>query len=57
MTKPRSEPSPEVKATIRSFVDIQRAKYGDDWKEKLSAEMAAKTAPQITALLKALGQK
>lgn len=45
------EPSPEVKAVLRSFVAIQREKYGDDWKTKLSAEMAAKTAPLIEGLL------
>lgn len=45
------EPSPEVKAVIRNFVAIQREKYGDDWKAKLSAEMAAKTAPLIEGLL------
>lgn len=45
------EPSPEVKAMIRSFVSIQREKYGEDWKEKLSAEMAAKATPFVEALL------
>lgn len=45
------EPSPEVKAMIRNFVAIQREKYGDDWKAKLSAKMAAETAPLIEGLL------
>lgn len=44
------EPSPELKALTRKFVEIQRAKHGPDWKEKLSAEMAAITAPVFTAL-------
>ncbi|UGY23752.1 hypothetical protein HU675_0038365 [Bradyrhizobium septentrionale] len=51
--RPRPEPSPEVKAIIAEFVAIQKAKYGPDWKKKLSAEMAAKSAPFIDALLAA----
>ena len=39
--------SPEVKDTIRAFVAAQRKKYGEDWKSKLAAEMAAKTAPVV----------
>jgi hypothetical protein len=45
------DPSPEVKAMIGQFVRVQREKYGDDWKEKLSAEMAQQTAPFIERLL------
>lgn len=44
-------PSPEVKVIISDFVRIQREKYGDDWKEKLSAEVAAGAAPFVNALL------
>ena len=43
--------SPEVKDTIRAFVAAQRKKYGEDWKSKLAAEMAAKTAPVVERLL------
>lgn len=43
-------PSPEVKAIIKKFVEIQKEKYGDDWKEKLSAEMAASTTPFLLFL-------
>ncbi|UGY15147.1 hypothetical protein HAP48_0042585 [Bradyrhizobium septentrionale] len=50
---PRPEPSDEVKAILREFVAIQKAKYGPDWKKKLSAEMAAKSRPFIDALLAA----
>jgi hypothetical protein len=52
----RPPPSPEVKAAIKKFVDLQREKYGPDWKKILAAEMAAKTAPVLEALLK-LGKK
>lgn len=51
--KPRPEPSPEVKAIIAEFVEVQKAKYGPDWKEKLSASMAAKSSPFIEGLLAA----
>jgi hypothetical protein len=46
------EPSPEVKAIIREFCDIQRAKYGPDWKKILAKEMAEKSKPFLEALLK-----
>jgi hypothetical protein len=46
------EPSPEVKAILKEFCDIQRAKYGPDWKKNLAAEMAAKSAPFLEELLK-----
>lgn len=51
MKKPVIEPSPELKALIRKFVELQRVKHGPDWKNKLSAEMAAITAPVFTALM------
>lgn len=44
--------TPEVRAVLKTFCDIQREKYGPDWKAKLSAEMAAQTAPFIEALFK-----
>jgi len=47
----KNEPSPEVKAILKSFVAVQKEKYGDDWKKKLASEMAAKTAPVVHALL------
>jgi hypothetical protein len=45
------ESSPEVKAIIKEFCEFQRVKYGPDWKRILAEEMAAKTAPVISALL------
>ena len=44
-------PSPEVKAVFKTFVDIQREKYGPDWKEKLSKEMAAQSVKTLGPLL------
>lgn len=47
----KTELSPEVKQMISKFVQIQRLKYGPDWKNILAAEMAAKTAPVVEKLL------
>ena len=44
--------SPEAKAMIGKFVRIQEEKYGPDWKNKLAAEMAAKTAPVLEAFIR-----
>ncbi|WP_287122108.1 hypothetical protein [Mesorhizobium sp.] len=49
-----NEPSPEVKAILRSYVEVQREKYGENWKEIKAAEMAAKTAPVIGRLFDVL---
>lgn len=46
-----AEPSPEVKAILKEFCNMQRAKYGPDWKKILAAEMTEKTMPVILALL------
>lgn len=35
-----SQPSPEVKAIVKEWVDMQQDKYGPDWKEILADEMA-----------------
>ena len=40
-------PSPEVKALLREFCEIQRAKYGENWKEILSKEMAKNTTDAL----------
>lgn len=45
------EPSPEVKEILKEFVKKQKAKYGDDWKEILSKEMAEQTTPVLKGLL------
>ena len=36
---------------IRDWVKRNQEKYGPDWKSKLAAEMAAKTAPTLERLL------
>lgn len=35
------------------FVEVQKAKYGDDWKDQLSAEMAERMEPVMKAFLPA----
>lgn len=34
-------PSPEVKAILKTWVALQKEKYGENWKEILAKEMAA----------------
>jgi hypothetical protein len=51
-------PSPEVKAILKEWCDMQREKYGPDWKNILAKEMSERTGPVIDALLQATkGQK
>lgn len=45
MTK---EPPPEVKAAIKSFVQAQREKYGENWKEILAKKMTRETVEAMT---------
>jgi len=47
-------PSPELKALIKEFCQIQREKYGPDWKAILAKEMADKSAPVVEGLLKVM---
>lgn len=49
--KSQTTPSPEVRAILGAFCKKQREKYGEDWKKKLSKEMAEQTAPVIEKLL------
>lgn len=51
-----TEPSPAVKAILKAYVEKQREKYGDNWKEIKAAELAAKTAPVAIKLRDALMQ-
>jgi len=51
MIYPWEKPSPEVRAILKQFCDIQREKYGPDWKRILAKEMTEKTAPVIDKLL------
>jgi len=46
-----AKPSPEVKAILKEWCEMQRAKYGPDWKRILANEMAAKSAPILSAFL------
>lgn len=49
------EPSPEVKAIIKQWVEHNRAKYGPDWKKILAKEMADKTSPYMEAFIRITG--
>lgn len=51
------EPGPEVKAILGDYVRAQREKYGEDWKAKKAAEMAAEMSPTLNALFDALMRK
>lgn len=50
-------PSPEVKAILKDFCAIQRAKYGPAWKSALAAEMAQKTMQDLKPLLALMCEK
>lgn len=50
MTRPK--PSPEVRAMLAEFARINREKYGENWKEIVAKEIAERTAPVLSALLK-----
>ena len=52
MSTPRPTPTPQVRAMLAEFVRVNRERYGENWKEIVAAEMTAKTAPVLTALLK-----
>jgi hypothetical protein len=52
MSTSRPTPSPAVRAMLSEFVRINRERYGENWKEIVAKEMAAKTAPVLEALLK-----
>ena len=47
-----AEPSPEVKAILKTWCDMQRDKYGPDWKKILAAEMAKASMPYVNAILR-----
>jgi hypothetical protein len=36
---------------FQNYVNIQKAKYGPDWKDELSEEMATRMAPVLKAFL------
>jgi hypothetical protein len=43
-------PSPEVKAIMKEWCEMQRQKYGPDWKRILAKEMTEQTMPLIEKL-------
>lgn len=49
-----AEPSPEVRAVLRKFCEVNEAKFGPDWKAKLAAQMAERSAPVVQGLIDAL---
>lgn len=46
-----SDDKEAAKAMIRSWVQMQRDKYGENWIEIKAQEMADQATPAITALL------
>lgn len=54
-----SSPSPELKALIKSWTQLQKEKYGENWKEILAKEMSTKMLanPFMEQLIKKLGEK
>jgi len=48
-----ANPSPEVRALLKEWCDIERAKYGLDWKKIVAKQLADASAPYIEAFLKA----
>ena len=49
-------PSPEVKALIKEWCDLERAKYGPDWKKIVAKQMAKASEPYVAAILN-MGKK
>jgi len=45
------DPHKEAKALIKSWCDIQREKYGENWKEAKAKEMTEQMMPTINAIL------
>lgn len=45
-------PSPEAKAIIKQWCDLNREKYGPDWKNILAKQMADASRPYLEALFK-----
>ena len=41
MEQKSTAPSPELKEIMKKFVQIQKEKYGENWKEVLAKEMTA----------------
>ncbi len=48
------KPTPEVKAILSEWVRIQRERHGENWKEIVAKDMAAKTAPTLERLMTVL---
>jgi len=52
---PWEKPLPEVRAILKEWCDMQRMKYGPDWKRILAREMVEKQAPVIDKLFALAG--
>ena len=48
MSKP--DLSPEIKALIKQWCDMQKEKYGENWKEILAEKMAKETMKKLQPL-------
>lgn len=46
-----NDPHKDAKALLKSWCDMQREKYGENWKEIKAKEMAEETMPAINAIL------
>lgn len=49
-----TEPSPEVKAILKSYCVKQREKHGEKWKEIVSKRLAEESTAQIWPIIEAL---
>lgn len=45
-------PSPETKAIVKEWCEMQRAKYGPDWKRVVAKQMSDAATPYVEAILK-----
>ena len=47
---PKNNLSPEATALIKQWCDMQKEKYGENWKEILAKEMAKETMKKLQPL-------
>lgn len=45
-------PHPEVRAVMKEFCDVQRARYGPDWKKILAKQMADASRTYVEQIIK-----
>jgi len=51
VTYPWEQPSPEIRAVLKKFCDVQQEKYGPDWKRILARQMAEEFRSHIEKIL------